>query len=816
MSAAGAWPLLAALLGSVVGVGLQLQQPELWPAWLYAGLVLAALGGGWPLRRHVALAGVTAMLLFGLTGWRAAVYQGEALSAGLEGQDLVLQGCIASLPQQGERGSQFEFEVETAHQGGVGVVVPGRVRLSWGEGWGQRASGPAVASTVPNLRAGQRWRFTVRLRAPHGTANPHGFDTELWLWEQGLHATGSVRHGPKQAPPVLLGQTWRHPVEQTRQAVRDALLAQVSDPRQAGVMAALVLGDQAAIAPSDWELFRRTGVAHLISVSGTHITMFAALAVGLLGWAWRQAARWWPHLLWRLPAPVAGHLGGLLLATAYAVFSGWGVPAQRTVLMLATVIGLRLSGRRWPWPVVWLAAMNVVLLIDPWALLQPGFWLSFVAVGVLFASSWASAGRPTWRQRAWGLVRTQGVVSVALAPLTLMLFGQFSVAGLLANLLAIPWVTLLVTPLALLGTLVPGVWHAAAWSIAALLQGLAWCAALPWAVLERPALPWGLAALAALGGVVLVMRWPWGLRFWGLLLLWPALTYQPPRPPPGDFEVLAADVGQGTAVLVRTAQHTLLYDTGPAMGSHADAGQRVLVPLLRASGDRLDALVLSHNDNDHTGGAASVQWAHPQAPLWASFDTQASLGVPATRCEAGQQWTWDGVTFEFLHPSPEDYQQALPDNALSCVLRVGAGGTQALLTGDIPARQERQILATHPGLRATLLMAAHHGSKTSSDPAWLEALHPRWTVVQAGYRNRYGHPAPQVMARYDERHLAWVASPACGAAFWRSQHPDELLCHREHTRRYWHHVLDGATVTGRPARSRRSVVEKPQTDGTDE
>lgn len=796
MRRAGPGPVWAALLGSVAGVALQVQQAELWPAWCYAVLLVAGLALVWPWRRRWWLGVALTVALFAWTGWRAALYQAGALPPELEGMDLQLQGQVADLPQWGETGWQFEFEVESALQDDRTVALPQRLRLHWGSGFGDLAGHSAQERGLPELRAGQRWRFTVRLRAPHGLANPHGFDAELWLWEQKLRATGNVRQGKRDPAPLLLEQTWHHPLAQLRQTVRSAIFARVADPRTAGLIAALVLGDQTALGPEDWDIFRRTGVAHLVSVSGTHITMFAALAVVLVGWAWRQTARWWPGLLWRVPAPVAAQAGGVLLATAYALFAGWGVPAQRTVIMLAVVLGLRLVGRRWPWPVVWLAAMNAVLLIDPWALLQPGFWLSFVAVGVLFASSGAEAPARRWHHRVRDLLRTQGVITLALAPLSLLLFGQFSLVGVLANLLAIPLVGGLLTPLTLAGVVCPPLWQLADWGLAAWLHSLEWMATWPGGVLERPALPWGLALLAVAGGVLLVLRLPWGARLCGLGLLWPALVFVPPRPAPGTFELLAADVGQGNAVLLRTAGHTLLYDTGPQMGSQSDAGQRVLVPLLRAGGDRLDALVLSHDDNDHTGGVRSVLLAQPQTTLWASFDTVPALGLAARRCEAGQRWAWDGVTFEFLHPLPEDAARELPDNARSCVLRVSAGGRSALLTGDLPAAEEKRVLAAYPGLHADWLLAAHHGSKTSSDPAWLRAVQPRWTVIQSGYRNRYRHPAPEVLARYDALGLPWVSSPACGAATWHSAAPDVLLCERQVAPRYWQHRLDSRPAAG--------------------
>jgi competence protein ComEC len=299
--------------------------------------------------------------------------------------------------------------------------------------------------------------------------------------------------------------------------------------------------------------------------------------------------------------------------------------------------------------------------------------------------------------------------------------------------------------------------------------------------------PWPFALAAVVGGVLLVLRLPMVLRLAGLMLVWPALFYTPPRPVAGEFELLALDVGQGSAVLLRTAGHSLLYDTGPRYGPQADAadaGDRVVLPLLRALGETPDAVVVSHRDSDHAGGAASVQAAHPTARWLSSFDAD-----PFRRCIAGRRWHWDGVDFEILHPQPahygEDGAPRLSSNAISCVLRVSNGRQSAWLGGDIDAAQEVRLALSRPELRATVMLAPHHGSQTSSSPVLLNTLLPRWVIVQSGYRNRFGHPAPVVLDRYRQRGIAWVNSPECGAATWRSEDPGSMRCEREADRRYW-------------------------------
>ena len=818
-------PLAAALwalpLGAWLGTAVQVQQraldaPTVYGAALAGALLVLGLAafsscarrGSTAARRLLPwvwlLAGVLAA--WGAAGWRAGHLAEHALAPDLEGADLVLTGVVSRMPQHGERGWRFVLDVQAARLDGAAVTVPPRVQLAWYDSPMHPGAAAPLGPPEP-IRAGERWQLTARLKAPHGNLNPHGFDVELWLWEQGVGATGYVRTGPRDAPPQRLAQGQGYLVERARQHVRDGILALAEGRdeaarRRLGIIAALVTGDQNVIERSDWDVFRATGVAHLMSISGLHITMFAWIAAGAVGWLWRRSARWrgWgrfsPCLV--MPAPSAAWVGGVLLAAAYAVFSGWGVPAQRTVLMLACMAALRVSGLRWPWWLMWLWAGVAVLTLDPWALLQAGFWLSFVAVGILFATDSRAAGAQQKGVMAHfvQLLREQGVVTLALTPLSLMLFGQASVVGLLANLLAIPWVTLVVTPLALAGVLWAPLWQGAAAALQPLSALLAWFAAWPWAQVSLPAAPLGLGALAVAGGALAAMRWPWPLRLAGLPLVLPFVLWQPVRPAPGQFDVLAADVGQGSAVLVRTAGHTLLYDAGPRYSSDSDAGQRVLVPLLRALGERVDRLVLSHRDSDHTGGATAVLAQHPQAVLTTSVEAGRTLeGLPfGEPCVAGRGWQWDGVRFDVLYPDTAQAAAARRPNAMSCVIRVSTPAASVLLTGDIEAAQEQALVATGAELRSDVLLAPHHGSRTSSSNALLDAVKPRWVLVQAGYRNAFGHPAPVVLARYAERGLNVRNSPACGAMHWRSADPGQLLCERVRARRYWHHAITDSTM----------------------
>ncbi len=828
-----------ALWGCVLGVAWQVTQPQLWPLGAYqallgAGFVAAACGAvgrrfarrpkTWPSRLLVLLcaAGMTAAV----TGWRAHAYLGQALPGELEGQDLVVQGTMASMLQNTAQGQRWRFEVEQAWRVDAEQperLFPSMIELAWYMPWGSQAApdaeGPAWARGEP-LEPGQRWRMTVRLKRPHGARNPHGFDFELQQWEQGVQAAGYVRESP--SPQRLQGDAG-YRMQRWRQWLRDRIRAQAavlqrwwpglgaSERESAiGVVAALAVGDQQAVDRQDWTLFRQTGVSHLMSISGLHITMFAWLAAWATGRLWRLSAR---ACQW-LPAPRAALLAGAVLAGVYALFSGWGVPAQRTVCMLAVVGALQWWGLRWPWPQVWLLALAVVLVADPWALWQAGFWLSFVAVGVLLATDRrsqpggeaATAAGGAWGKAA-GLWREQWLISLALAPLSLLLFGQVSVIGLVANLAAIPWITLLVTPLALASALLPQAAALAAVALEPLMALLRWLAGAPVAVLALPQPAWWAAAVAIGAGLLLVAPLPWRVRVVAAMCCVPALWWPLPRPAWGEFEVLAVDIGQGNAVLLRTRSHSLLYDAGPQYSQHSDAGERVLLPLLQALGLRPDAMMLSHRDTDHTGGALSLHRsltsAGPAVTVWGSDsvirDPALADLAPVRRCTAGERWQWDGVAFDILHPlmpqsgapGTEPVQDALPSartssNAGSCVLRLrSASGRVALLAGDIEAAQERRLVAQGLAGPVDWLLVPHHGSKTSSSPPWIDALAPRWAMVQAGYRNRFGHPVPAVVQRYERAGSTVVQQDRCGAALWRSAQPGALHCERLIRAHYW-------------------------------
>jgi competence protein ComEC len=667
--------------------------------------------------------------------WAAAMAHlrmADWLAPELEGRDLDVVGVVSGLPALSERAVRFEFEVESAE-----VRLPRKLLLAWHRGpWTEE--GPALLGE--SVHPGERWLFTVRLRRPHGHVNPYGFDYEAWLLERGVGATGYVRQRGEQKRIGFRNQ-FPDLVERAREAVRDRFQARLGATPAAGILAALAIGDQRSISAEEWRLFNRTGVTHLMSISGLHVTLVSGLAAWLVAFGWRRA----PALTVRLPARRAAAAAAVLAALGYTLLAGFAVPAQRTFYMVS-VVALALWCGRIASPARTLAAaLAVVVAADPWAPLAPGLWLSFAAVALIF---YVAAGESRLMQWA----RTQWAITIGLAPAALLLFGQLSVAGPLANALAIPVVSVVVTPLALIAAVLPveTLLQIAAWLVEWLLRFLEWCAALPGALWQQHVPPWWAAALAMAGAIwILAPRGvPW--RAGGLALMAPAFALAPAAPAAGEAWITALDVGQGLAVVVRTANRTLLYDSGPSYGPEADSGGRVVVPVLRGAGIRgVDMMVLSHEDVDHLGGALTVLETLEVQALASSLARNHGLNAivaTAARCAAGMSWEWEGVRFDFLHPPP-GWEGARRNNQ-SCVLRVEAGGASMLLTGDIERLAEEVLRKRSALLRADILLVPHHGSRTSSSAEFIAAVAPRWAVVAAGYRNRFGHPAPEVLERY--------------------------------------------------------------------
>ncbi|MES2408579.1 MAG: DNA internalization-related competence protein ComEC/Rec2 [Pseudomonadota bacterium] len=778
----------SSILAFIAGVWLLQQQPVLPDlAWMW-GLPLLASTYWLPRRgwlsalRHGLLLGT----LFGAGFLFAAAVaehrMQDALPQAWEGMNVALIGVVASLPVKTEHGQRFEFDVE--HVNTPGAHIPRHIQLNT---YTTTFNGKPLPD-APRVHAGERWSFTVRLRRPHANANPHVFDMEAWFLERNLRALGHVRDNPDNRR--LSDFVWRpdYVVEAMRETIALRIDRVLAGEPYAGVLKALVIGDQSAIPPAQWVLYQRTGITHLVSISGLHVTMLSGLAFALMYWLWRRSVR----LTSWLPARRAAVLAGALVAFLYVLLAGFAVPAQRTFYMLLVVALALWSGRVIAPTRVLSWALLTVVLLDPWAVLSAGFWLSFGAVAAMLFATTARVGKPHWL-RAW--LTTQWAVTLALAPVLLLLFGQLSLVSPLANAFAIPLVSFGVTPLALAGS-IPGMdWllYAAHWLMAAGVWALNWLAHLPLALWQQPEPSTLAVLLALLGALWLLLPRGFPARWLGAVLILPALLTPSPRPAPGALWVSVLDVGQGLAVLVRTAHHAVLFDTGPRYTAESDSGSRIIVPYLRGEGvARLDGLIVSHDDNDHSGGAVSVLHEVPvdwfASSLPASHPAQAA-GVRSLRCVAGQHWQWDGVRFAMLYPTAASYDiPRLKDNNRSCVLKIDSAGGSALLSADIEARDEAWLLNKDPDqLAATLLVAPHHGSRTSSTPDFIAAVHPAITVFTVGYRNRYGHPRGDVVARYARQGGQLMRSDYNGAVEMRfaADHSPVLIGWRQTRMRYW-------------------------------
>ena len=800
----------SAIIGLVIGAWLLQQQANLPSFFFIVLLFLTAATAGFLWRRtalsqlRVVLA-IVAGVCIGF-GWAAIIahsYLSTELPREWEGKDVTVIGTIDSLPNHFERGVRFNFAVEQVLPiDGIQPVLPKTIALSW-----YSAFNAENLQSVGAVQPGERWQLTVRLRRPHGNANPYGFDYERWLLEKNVRATGYVRPDQrlqdKNQRLTAFVPTFGHVVERSRAWLRERIQHALDGQPYAGVIVALVVGDQRAISQADWTIFNRTGISHLVSISGLHITMIAALLAELTFVLWRRSFFTSAQLPLILPAQKAAAIAGAFSAFVYVLLAGSGLPAQRTLCMLLVVALAMWFGRLANVSHVLSLALAAVVIMDPWAVLAPGFWLSFGAVAVIL---YASVGRAQpsgtqpkahWRVVLETAVRTQYAVTIALVPLTILMFAQASLISPLANAIAIPLVSFVVTPLSLIGSVLPmplGAWclWLAQFMIAQLAWLLTWMSEWSMAVWLAPIPAWWMFALAVVGTIWILAPRGWPLRYIGLFCWLPLILNVPERPRDGEMWVTAFDVGQGMALLVETERHRLLYDTGPAYSPESDGGNRVVLPYLRARGiHQLDGVIVTHSDSDHSGGALSifkeikVGWT---ASSLASAHPVVQLAPSHRACVAGQSWQWDGVTFDMLHPTQviHDSNRWKP-NARSCVLKITRGQQSILLPGDIEAAQESELVRNFgSALRADVLLAPHHGSGTSSTWPFLRTVDPTFALFQVGYRNRYRHPKQEIFDRYGELGVTRLRNDESGAISLRFGDTITASEYRKEHARYWH------------------------------
>lgn len=643
------------------------------------------------------------------------------------GKNIRVTGVIATLPVERSHATGFIFKTEQF----AGQKQQKYLQLNW-------------QYPHPDVQIGDRWQFQLRLKPPHALTNPGGFNRQRWLWTQGIHATGYVV--PKQPFQLLnSAKAWR--LGRWRQALQTEISQTVSDRTAAGIITALTIGVETQLSESDWQVLRNTGTVHLVVIAGLHLGFMVVLAYFLMLRLWRCSS--W--LLLRFPAQQAASIAAIIFAIGYAALAGFGIPTQRAVIM---IIILMLSYLLYQSAPVWrriLIAFLIVLICQPGAIFAAGFWLSFGAVAWIaygLNADWRSA--PHWQQ--W--LRMQWSLFLGLMPLTLYFFQQFSLVSLFANLPAIPWIGWVIVPLCLLAAVTSsiylpagqGLFKLAAFLVMPMWHFLHWLAAMPHVIWQHWFSSLWILGLALAGAAWCLAPRAMPARWLGIIGFLPLWWLHPSHPPRGAVWLTVLDVGQGLAVVVQTAHHVLIYDTGPHLDEGFDAGRDIVSPFLLTLGVRqVDTVVVSHGDNDHSGGAESIlsQWQVKR------FMTSIPAMFPkhhAEFCVAGQQWQWDNVPFRVLGPAENSVYQ---DNNSSCILQIGKPGQKILLVGDIEAATEKNLVAQYGDkLQSKIVVVPHHGSKTSSTPEFLQAVRPQYALFSLGYINRFHFPAPMVVARY--------------------------------------------------------------------
>ncbi len=753
------WPSLPSLSWSAAVAALMVAASRFAPVSIRGPILFAALGKLW------------ALSVVGLAF-------DQRLSPALEGRDLLVVGKVSDLPRVDADAVRFRFCPERASVDDTPVTVRGCWRLGWYLPRPHRGQDATSLVDVPELQPGQRWQLAVRLKRPRGLLNPGGFDSERKALETGITATGHVRAGGDNR---LLGKA--ADVDRWRGAIAERIDAAEPDARIASLLRGLAVGDRRDFGDRDWTTLRRTGVGHLFSISGLHVGMVAIFAGALamaLTWLFPRLLRIAPRRYWALPP-------ALLAAAGYALLAGFEVPTRRTLAMIAAAgLALLLRRRVGLWQ-GWCLALALVLLIDPLAMTSIGFWLSYGGVAWLLLAAQGRAPQPMWRSA----LQAQWAVSIGLLPIGIGFFAQASWVSPLVNLIAIPWVTVLVVPVLLLSLPAMWLWPDAADALIGLSGGLLrplmtmldaisdWPGAAAW-LPEPTALAVTAAVVVAIVFLLPVAR-PVRLMSLPLLLplFWPAM----PALPEGGIALQVLDVGQGTSVLVRTRQHALLFDTGARHANGFDLGEAVVVPALRALGvRRLDALVVSHADNDHAGGAAAVLREFPVSRVLLGEPVPDIAGGP---CHAPEHWRWDGVDFHLLHPPP---RYPARGNEISCVLKIESSLGSVLLTGDAGEVAELRMLNLHRDrLASDVLLLGHHGSRHSSTADFLDAVQPALAIATAGYRNRFDHPQPAVRQRLAARDIALMTTADTGAVYIGfDRHGLAATARRHSHRRFWH------------------------------
>ena len=751
------------IVAFVLGVLFFQQMPVLpSPLWLWLLVPAVLCWRVFPsLRLPIAL-----ILGFGWAFGHALITRPPSLPPEFLGTSVQAHGQIIGLPRIKSDGARFLFRVHALQREGQLLEGDWVFRIGW-------------YREPPQLHAGERWRLPLRLKKVVAYRNPGSFDYAGWLYARKVRYTGYVRGEGEMLAPAGWG------LDPLRQRIAQALELPGAPARSVAVMQALAVGDRGGLTAEDRALFAATGTSHLMAISGLHVGLVTGLVFLLAQFLWCRL----PRLCARWPAPVAAAVPAMVAGVGYAALAGFTLPTQRALLMLLVVMSALVLRRNLrPWQGL-LLALLVVVAWDPMAPLSAGFWLSFVAVAAILWFSTESRSRGSW---FW----LQLAVSLGTLPVLAWQQMELSLISPLVNLVAIPLFSLLIVPGVLLGLVLevvsgwPGRWMLR--EVALIIQGtldlLGGIAGWNPRLSGADPLFWSVLALAAgllawrKGGRMLTVSAAAGL----FLVVAVGFSSATGRPRPNHFELELLDVGQGLSAVVRTANHLLVFDTGPRFPSGFNTGGAVVLPYLRSLGvNRIDKLLLSHGDLDHVGGARELV-RRLRVEQLLSGEPGRLGGLPdAEPCLAGDQWWWDGVHFAILSPGRSVRSAG---NNSSCVLRVSTGDRVLLITGDIEAAVERQLLASRRRqLASSVVVASHHGSNSSSIRPFIEATRPRYVLFSAGADNRWGFPRQEVMERWCKGGAVPLTTATEGGIRFRFG-PTSLSEPRPHGRfhrRYW-------------------------------
>ncbi len=694
------------------------------------------------------------------------------IPSNLETEPFKVIGVVHQIPEMQDNILKFEFEIKNVIPASV-WPKPGKVKLKW-------------VDPTEQVEVGDEWQFHIRLKRPRTYANPGSMDHEKQMFSNRTVAEGYVVD--KLLYHKIASHWYIHPIDRVRAWFQRCIQHALENKHFSGVIVALVVGLKEGIHHEQWEVLKNTGTAHLMAISGLHIGLMVGFIVALVRFfAWLL-----PIQFFKLPIQSLAAGCGIGVAVLYAILAGFSVPTQRSVVMITIFMASILFRRR---SNVWrnyFLALLCVLLLDPLSTLSAGFWLSFGAVGIIL---YGMQGRVYPRGLWWRFGRVQWVVFLGLAPLTLAIFSRLSVISPLANMIAIPWVSLFVVPLSLLGSFglllnqsVGTFCLASAEHLMAMIWPfLTWSSTASHAVWEFGTATWYSLIFFMIGLLIFLM--PSGFPGKGFAIVWilPIFLMKPAPVKEYEARVSVLDVGQGLAMVIETKQHVLIFDTGPKLSPQFDTGEQVVLPFLATRRIKaVNMLILSHGDNDHMGGAESILKRLPVKQILTS-EPELFAHYPTLNCHANQSWEWDGVWFEMLHP---DYHFSKKRNDQSCVLRVKTKDQSVLITGDIEAKSEKKLIERMgEKLRSTVLLVPHHGSKTSSTVEFIKMVNPALAIIPVGYKNSYGHPKSEIVNRYQQIGIPLLNSVTDGAITFVLRNGKKLdppSRFRVEYQRYWH------------------------------